>query len=253
MNALVIALFILPCMFGGALLGLKLRTLLPDSHFNTETKSSIQLALGLIISMTALILGLVVASAKNNFDTQDAAIKESAASIITLDRMLADYGPETINIRASVRRSVLILFESTWPERSFRSVKLDIPKALPLRENILAQIQALTPKTDAQRWLQTQSLLLASDLLKIRSLVLERFGSSVPVLFLIIITFWLTLIFSFFGLLAIRNGTIIVVFFCCALSVAAAIFLILEMDGPFDGFIKVSGEPFRYVLTHIGQ
>jgi hypothetical protein len=253
MNALMIALFILSCMFGGALLGLKLRTRLPDSQMNIDTRHAIELALGLIITMTALILGLVVTSAKNNFDMQDAAIKESAASILTLDRMLAGYGPETANIRTSIYQAVAVLYETAWPEENARSGKPDMLKTPSLHENILAQIQALMPKTEAQQWLQVQALQLVSDLLKIRSLVLERFGSSVPGMFLVILFFWLTQIFLCFGLLAPRKGIVVGVFFLCALAVAAAVFLILEMDGSFNGFIKVSGEPFRYALTYIGQ
>lgn len=252
MNPETVALFILPCMFGGAWLGLNLRPRIPDINLDAETRRSIDMALGLIITMTAVILGFVVASAKNNFDSQDVAIKESAATILTLDRMLTDYGPEATPIRMSIRAVVGNLYEKTWGG-GFQAGELDKVKSAPMRENILAHIQALTPKTDAQRWLQDQALQLGIDVLKIRSLVLERVGSTVPLIFLVILTFWLTLIFFGFGLLTIRNPTIIVVFLLCALSVAAAIFLILELDGPFDGCIKISGEPFRYLLACLGQ
>jgi len=125
--------------------------------------------------------------------------------------------------------------------------------AAPSREDIMAKIHTLEPKTETQRWLRAQALQNANDLLKIRSLVLERMGSSIPAMFLFILGFWLTLIFLSFGLLAARNGTIVAVFFFCALSVAAAIFLILEMDGPFEGFIKVAGTPFQFALTCLGR
>ena len=78
-------------------------------------------------------------------------------------------------------------------------------------------------------------------------------GSSVPLPFLVVLLFWLTLTFACFGLFAPRNATVITVLFVCALSVGGAVFLIAEMDGPFDGLLKVSAEPLRYTIAHLNQ
>jgi len=78
-------------------------------------------------------------------------------------------------------------------------------------------------------------------------------GSSVPVPFLVVVVFWLTVIFGSFGIFAPRNATVIAVLIVCALSVACSIFLILEMDQPFRGVMKISSTPLRFTLSHLGQ
>jgi hypothetical protein len=116
-----------------------------------------------------------------------------------------------------------------------------------------ARILQLAPQNDAQRWLKSQALQIGSDLMETRWLVLGGLGSSVPPPFLVVVVFWLTIIFGSFGLFAPRNGTVVAVLFLCALSVAGAIFLILEMDQPFQGLMKISSAPLRYTLSHLGQ
>jgi hypothetical protein len=86
-----------------------------------------------------------------------------------------------------------------------------------------------------------------------RWLTLGGLGASVPVLFLVVVVFWLTIILGSFGLLARRNATVVVVLFLCAVSVAGSIFLILEMDQPFEGLMKISSAPLRYALSQLGQ
>ena len=118
---------------------------------------------------------------------------------------------------------------------------------------LIAQILALTPTTDPQRWLQSQALQLASSLQQSRWLVIERQGSAAGQPFSIVLTCWLVLIFISFGLFAPRHATGIVTMFACSLSVAAAIFLILELEHPYQGFLKVSPEPLQFALTQINK
>jgi hypothetical protein len=94
---------------------------------------------------------------------------------------------------------------------------------------------------------------LAEELLQTRWLGTESVGVSIPLPFLVVLTFWLIIIFASFGLFAPRNATVLTSLFVCALSVAAAVFLVLEMDEPFDGVLTVSSEPMRYALAHLNQ
>ena len=86
-----------------------------------------------------------------------------------------------------------------------------------------------------------------------RWLVLTSAGTSVPLPFLVALLFWLTITFASFGLLAPRNATVLAVLAVCALSVSGAVFLILEMDGPFDGFLQISADPLRYAHAHLNR
>lgn len=209
--------------------------------------------IGLIATMTALVLGLVTASAKSSFDALDIAVKQTATEILALDRLLARYGPETGEIRAALQHAVARRIDMIWPQDSSRPVELDPSAEAAAAEGLTDAIRGLTPRDESQRSLQSRALDLAETLLQARWLVSAGGGGSVPLPFLLILLFWLTITFASFGLFAPRNGTVLVVLFVCALSVGSAVFLVLEMDGPFDGLLKVSADPLRYAYSHLDQ
>jgi hypothetical protein len=232
---------------------MSLRGALPEDHLSNESKDTVKLGIGLIATMTALVLGLVTASAKSSFDAQDSAVKHTAADILTLDRILARYGPEAKEIRDSIRRTVAFRVNRIWPEDGSRPAQVDPSEAAPTVEGIEDQIRGLSPQNDTQRWFQSRALDLSEDLLKARWLMFGWEGASIPTPFLVALALWLTITFASFGLFAPRNTTVIAVLFVCALSVSSVVFLILEMARPFEGLIKVSDAPLRYALSHLGR
>ncbi len=248
-----IALIVFVCVFGGALAGMFLRVLIPEHHLSEDTKDVIKLGMGLIATMTALVLGLMIATAKGSYDTQSEAVKHTAAKILLLDRLLSSYGPETKEVRDLLRRTVASRVKTIWPEDHSRRVRLDAPEAVLTDRRIEAGILQLSPQNDAQRWVQTQALRTGRDIMETRWFVLGSQGSSIPVEFLVVVVFWLMIIFGSFGLFSPRNATVVAVLFLCALSVAGSIFLILELDQPFEGMVKISSAPLRYTLSHLGQ
>ena len=120
MEATVIGLIVFACASGGAWLGMWSRSVLPEHHLDSESKQTVQLGIGLIATMTALILGLVTASAKSSFDALDTAVKHSAAELLSLDRLLARYGPETVEIRKALKQSVGARIETIWSQGPVR-------------------------------------------------------------------------------------------------------------------------------------
>ena len=252
MTPIEIALITFACVFAGALLGMFLRGLIPEHHLSVDTENVIKLGMGLIATMTALVLGLMIATAKSSYDTQDGAVKHTAAKVLLLDRMLSNYGPETKEVRELLRRTVASRLQAIWPEDRSQHASFDAPDAMFTDRGIEAQILQLSPRNDRQRWLQTQALRVGRDIMETRWLVLGRMASSIPVPFLVVVVLWLTIIFGSFGLFAPRNATVIAVLFLCALSVAGSIFLILEMDQPFEGVIRISSAPIRYALAQFG-
>ena len=253
MTSLGIAVIVFGCVFAGAMLGMFLRSILPERHLSDSAKDVVRLAMGLIATMTALVLGLVTASAKSSYDAQVDAVKHSAVKILLLDRLLANYGPETREARVLLRNFVANRVSAIWPEDRFQHVTLEAPEAAFVSQEIEARILRLSPQSEAQRWLQSQALQVGGDLLETRWLMVGERGNSIPLPFLLVVVFWLTIIFASFGLFAPRNGTVVGTLLLCALSVAGAMLLILEMDRPFEGLMKVSGAPLRYALAHLGQ
>jgi hypothetical protein len=251
----MIGLIVFAFTLGGALIGNGLRSGLPEHHLDDESRDTVNLGVGLVATMTALVLGLVTASAKSSFDAMDTAVKHTAIDVLTLDRLLARYGPETAEIRSTLKHAIANRSDAISPDDSSRRTELD-----PMRsgaaigaENLADAIQMLTPRDDSQRSLQSRARDLAEKILQDRWLVFAGSGPSVPMPFIMILVFWLTITFSSFGLFAPRNGTVFAVLFVCAMSVGSAVFLILELDAPFDGFIRVSVEPLRYAHANMNQ
>jgi hypothetical protein len=253
MDPTFVGAIVFVCAFGGALLGMWGRTLLPRHHLDADSKDTVKLGIGLVATMTALVLGLVTASAKSTFDAVDAAVKNAALDVLTLDRLLARYGPETEPLRSHLRDTVGARIETIWPTSASPPTSIELAKAPVQVEGLADGIRTLTPQTDAQRALQARALDLAETLLRVRWLVSSSTVTSVPLPFLAILLFWLVITFASFGLFAPRNATVIAVLVVCALSVAAAVFLVLEMDGPFTCILKVSPEPLRYAYAHLYQ
>lgn len=253
MDPAVIGVVVFACTFGGVLAGMKLRTILPEQHLSDQSRDSIKVGVGLIATMTALVLGLVTASAKGSFDDLNTQIKHTAADVLSLDRALARYGPETAALREALKVAVASRIDMAWPQNHSRRAQLSSSDAARGAELLATQVRGLAPRSDDQRWLQSRALEITESLLKARWLIFAGSGTSVPFPFLAILVFWLTITFTSFGLSAPGNTTVVSVLFVCALSVAAAVFLVLEMDGPFEGWITVSADPLKYALARLGQ
>jgi len=249
----IIALICSGCIFGGALLGLWLRTLLPEHHLRDESKDAVKVGAGIIATMAALVLGLLISSAKSSFDATGVLVTQGSAKIVLLDRVLAQYGPETKEAREQLRSFVTAGIEMIWPEEKSELSGLTAFERAKGIEFLQEKLRELTPRNDTQRLLLSQAQQISGDLLYFRWLSIEQAQSELPMPFFVVLLFWLTMLYVSFGLFAPRNATVITALFLGAVSVSAAIFLILEMNRPLAGMIKVSSGPLRKALEHLGQ
>ena len=176
-------------------------------------------------------------------------LTQAGAKIAILDRILARYGPETTEARELLRRAVATGVNRVWPEDKM------VPRTQPAGiEDVRGKLLELSPGNDAQSSLRSSALQIAGEMEEARWLLLEQRGeTSVPTPFLVILVFWVTVIFASFGLFSPPNGTVVAVLLLCAMSVGGAIFLILELDRPAEGLIKLSDAPLRNALLHLGQ
>ncbi len=254
MSSLTISAIIFACIFGGIVLGMLLRALLPEHHLSSETKDLVKLSMGLIGTMTALVLGLLIASAKGSFDTQRNGLAQLAGNVIVLDRTLAHYGPEAKDVRDMLKSSVDDMLQKTWPNESPQSGS-GVAKASTegKYEGVYDKIQELTPKNDTQRAFQAQAFKITMDMGQARWQLFAQKGSSIPTPFLVVMVCWLTLLLTSFSMFAPPNTTVLITLLICALAVSSAIFLVMELDRPFDGMIQISSAPLRNAQTQLGR
>ncbi len=252
MSALVISSIIFACIFAAALLGQLLRGAMPEEHLSGETKDLVKVSMGLVGTMTALVLGLLVASAKEAYDTKRNETTQMAAKIAFLDRELANYGPETAEARALLRQIVERMIAKLWVDPSASSALRDQPTGF-RSADLGNSIQKLAAGDDLQKALKAHALESANDLAQTRWLLYEQSSSSISVPMLLILGCWLIILFFSFALFAPRNLTVIIALFIAALSVSGGTLLILELDQPFTGFIQISQEPMQRMLSELGH
>jgi hypothetical protein len=253
MNSLTVAAIVFACAFGGAIVGIFLQRVLPQSHLRQESKDVIKLGTGLIATMAALVLGLLVGTAKSSFDSQNSGFQQLATNIILLDRTLAHYGPDAKQSREQLRRTITSTIDRLWPADGSHSSGLDDSTITADAGSLYDSIRSLSPRDDSQRSLQTQALQISTDLARNRWQLSQPDDGSLPIPFLVVLAFWLLVLFFSFGLFSPRNGTVLTVLFVCALSVAGAVFLIVDLDQPFEGLLRVSSASLRSALAQLGR
>jgi hypothetical protein len=243
MSPTVIALIVFGCLIAAVLVGRAIRNLLPDEHVTSDSRDAIKLAMGLVATMSALVLGA--------YDTERSEVIQIAAKVAFLDRVLAVYGPEAAGIRVQVRENVEEGIRQMWPGEMRRPTRV-APDAQ-AGNMVYGAIQRLSPHSDMQTAAKAQAAALAIDVAQVRSLLAAQSVPSISKPMLIVLVSWLVIIFLGFSVLAPPNGTAILALTVSSLAVSGAIFLILELDEPFGGVIGISSEPLVDTLHQLAK
>ncbi|WP_455270929.1 bestrophin-like domain [Rhizobium herbae] len=252
MSSITLGAIVFVCLFGASLIGIVVRNRLPDHHLDSESKDVIRLSTAVVGTLSALALGLLIASANNVYNNAEAELRTSAARLLLLDRVMAQYGPETAHARSLLHRLVENRLVQGWGTAT-EQAGID-----PYHENqgiepVQGELRNLTPATEPQRLLQARALEVSGLLAEAHWMLVESSSEGLPTAFLVILVFWLAWLFLTFGLQAPANPTVIGVMMVCSLSVAGAIFLVIDMAHPYLGVIHVSEDPLRATLEHIAS
>ena len=254
MSALAIAFLAFVCCSGAAMAGMVLHRKLPDHHLDGDSKDVVKLVMGLIATMAALVLGLLIASAKSSYDTQTTELQQVSAGLVQLDRTLELYGPETREVTATVSNGRWLPHSNGSGLLTKVSRQIWRPRSTAVRPmHCMRKLQSLAPTTEAQRHAQNSAMQLGAGLAQTRILMFEQLGGSVSWPLLGVLVFWLSVLFLGFGLFARFHITITVALIVGALSVAGAIFLILELSQPYQGLMRISDVPLRSALAQMDR
>ncbi len=253
MKAIVLSLAIFAFIIGGAVVGMFLRALLPDRHLHEESRNMVTLGMGIVATMGAIAVGLLIQGAQENFRDQRSDLIDMSAKIVLLDKLLSDYGPEAEGARETLRGSLEQTIERFWPRDGSDGAGLEV---LSGPDTVYDKVLSLAPRGGRESSIRDEALSLTYELAVARnSLVMEQ-SRSIPGAFMIvigIIVFWFVAIFFSFGLYAPTNATVVSTLIMSALSVSLALFLIMELNRPFDGFLRMPSAPLVEALQHIGK
>jgi len=232
------------------LLGMWLRSLLPQDHLSGDSKDAVKVATGMVATMTALLLGLLVSSAKAYYDTTRAEIVQMAAKVAFLDRALTMYGPDATEARVELHAALGEAIAGLWPEEG---VAVRLAPDERAGDAVYVAIHRLTPRDDVQRDLKAEAKTLATQIGELRALLVAQSKPSVSTPMLVTVSCWLVVIFASFSLVAPRNATTTVALIAAVLSVVGAVFLVLELETPLSGIIRISSAPLQKVLGDLKQ
>jgi hypothetical protein len=249
MFSLNVALITLACVTAGLVAGALVARILPGHHLRDESRDILKTASGLIATLVALVLGLLVGSTKSSFDSANAGIMQAGAKYIALDHHLARYGLEANDLRRDLREALRESIERIWPSDGQDGGNAEDDGMAEGLERLHTSIVNLQPSNDAQKAIQANALGVSNDLLQARWLLVEQTQYALPGAFLVVLIFWLSVLYIGFGMLTPRNATAFAALLICAVSISAALFLILELNHPFDGAIKVSSLPLEKALA----
>lgn len=249
MNEFTTSAIVFACILGGALTGLHLGKRLPGHHLTEDSKDIVKLAIGVVATMAALVLGLLVSSAKGSFDKMNDELTLVGTKVLLLDTALANYGPETKTMRGHLRTEYQAFVDTLFSgDGSFRVTLRDAQSGDKVT-GFQVGVLALAPRNDEQRELRSRALALVRDVAAERWLLVLQTRNSISTSMLVVVVSWLTLIFVGFGLYSPRNITVVASLLLSSLCVSGAIFLILEMDTPLQGVVRVSDAPMRSALA----
>jgi len=253
MSALWIAVLTFVLVFGGAIVGTYIRLVLPHHHLQEDSRDVVKVVVALTATLSAVLFSLLIASAKNFYDAQMTEVEQLAGRIILLDRILSVYGPEAAETRAELRSVVTASVERVWPSGPAGTSSLALPQGRLAPGVFFRRIVELAPHTEPQRIAQAQAIQVALSLGEIRLLMFSQRGNTVPPIFLAVLLFWVVVLFGGYGLLTRINGTMVAVLLVSALSIASAMYLIVEFNHPYDGTIRISDTIMRDALAQMGQ
>ena len=245
-------LTVLAVVFGGALLGMLAGQVLPAHHLNSETRSAVTVSMAVLGTLSALVIGLLISNASSTFATRSQEVTQISADMIQLDRLLRRYGPETQEIRELLRHYASTKLQDLFPVDPSQVV-VDNEVTVVMLEAMQDRLLALTPSDEGRHWLRAQALRLTGAMSQARWLLVQQNAASIPFAFLVLMVFWLSVAFTSYGLFAPRNMTAIVALFLCAVAVSGAVMMILDMETPFEGVIRISSIPMRHAVEAISH
>jgi hypothetical protein len=247
LSAVDVALVAFASILVSTAIGLMMRYWLPEEHISGDSKEVIRLATALIGTMAAVVLALLFASTRNSFQDTNNSVARMTTSVIELDRVLQDYGPEGRPLREALRHDIISIVASIWQDDPTVQ-RLVSPDASAGQVTVLTMLRQITPANPLQNALQVRALSVSGTLEQIRLALIAQPTDSLSKPFVTVLVLWLCFIFLSFSMSAKANTTLVVVLVICAFAASSAIYLILELQQPFDGLLQIPNAPFRNAL-----
>jgi hypothetical protein len=248
-NTLIIGFIVLAALLLGAFAGVKFRDRLPKHHLTDETKSLVSVSTAVVATVSALVLGLLISNANTTFTRLGGEVTALSAQILRLDHILRRYGAD-----AEPARDMLLQYAQNKAADLFPNDPADVrlisnPSTYEKLQRLEDMLLVLKPANPRDQWWLAQAMTLAAKIGDTRWLLAQQIGQGTPKAFVALLVFWLALLFASFGLFAPPNLTSAITLTLCALAVAGAVAMFLELEQGFGGLVRISPEPMRQAVN----
>lgn len=250
LTPLIIGVIVFLAMLAGAFAGWAARQWLPERHLTDETKNLVSVSMAVVATLSALVLGLLISNANSSFTAVGGQVTAMSAQILRLDQILGRYGPETAQARELLRHYAEIKTVDLFPDNP-ADVRLSDQSTYEVLQQLEDAILSLKPTDPRDQWWLGQAMTLAGKIGDARWLLAQQVGQGTPKEFVALLVFWLALLFASFGLFAPHNFVSVATLTLCAVAVAGAIGMVLELEKGFGGLIHVSPQPMRQAVAQL--
>ncbi len=253
MSSILIGLMVLACTFGASMLAIQIRRLLPAQHMESDSKEVLKLVVGLTSTLTALVLGLLISSAYSAYQLQRVEIQDLGTRFFEIDRILAELGPDTAKQRQQLHQILVAINDNIWPAPGTDSLPASRAAVQLQGEGLFGSIAALPVNSNMQRLGQARATQLLEQMSGIWHTLLVQKGGSLAAPILWVLACWLVILFFGFGLFTDFNPTVATALFVGAAAVSAAIFLIVDLNQPYSGFLQLPRGALTTALAQMGR
>jgi hypothetical protein len=253
MDHYVFSVVVLVLILASAAIGSHVRAKLADHHFSEDSLAAMRIAVGLVATLSALVLSLLISSGKSSLDLVNTALQHNSVAMIQLDRTLSEFGPSTDDLRKEIKSDYAHWINFLFSDEMGKTAEAESRDILERTYAIQGRIFALHPASPVEEKLRDHAMQLWDDIFAGRWLALEHRRGLIPTPLIAVLVGWLTVIFGIFGFSAPRNWSMCVVFLLCALSATTAVYVVIDLDTPFRGMVNVSNAPMIDALKFIGR
>lgn len=254
MTIAIICIVIFILILGSGYAGIMAQKRLAEDHKTPDSRGVIGQVAGLVSLLLALVLGTLIGVSFSFFSSQKTQLETFSAQVLRLDQALKQYGPETKPARDKLKEAIVIGYETFWgggkPDRNALTVQWPLEDS----QRMADYLATLQPKTDAQKQALATANQYASMVEQTRLLTsLQVASHPVSAVLVVILVFWTVALFFAIGLYATPNVLVLTALTFGALSIAFAIFLILELGLPYTGLFRVSPAALEQTIEYVDK
>ena len=253
MSSVALAIAVAFVTFGCGLLGLALQKRLPEAHLSGGSKDMILAVIGLLTLLLALVLGTLVGNTYASFAMQKSELETMASRAMLVDQALAEYGPDAQPVRTLMKQALDQSYNLFWRGADADPGQLRPEVALKRWGPIASALDALAPKTPAQQDALAGAKASFAQMEQTRLLMSLQLSSPVAWSLVTSVILWSMFLFCGFGILSGTNPTTIIAMAFGAISVASAMFLILDLTQPYSGLFRVPASSLQQAVEAIGK